>query len=322
MKRIAFFAHYDPDGLIADYVVRYLDGLYELGIEEVYFCSDSEIELKEQIKLPERTKFVKGSRHGEYDFGSWKRCLLAFEHEQGTRDLHEFDELVLCNDSCYGPLFSLRAMFETMRNKDCDFWGVTQVEFSEKYYPSFFLVMRSSVLAAPFFIRFLKSIEPFTEKRLYCQKYEEGLYRLLKKKGYRGACYLAQHNHLCHSSAQALTPAIFEQGLPFIRVMVARINPRGIAHLGEKIKEACETYEYPVALIQTHLERTTPNYESCWHYRTPDIDRVLLGIIHVRQKFNAQKKQVHLKIKVLGVSIFYCVFPMRYEPPKKAFNRR
>lgn len=316
-RRVAFFAHYDPDGVIADYVVHYVACLFAAGVDEVYFASDSNVSGRELAKLPAGTKVVCTSRHGEYDFGSWKRCLIACQQENGIDGLSRFTDLILCNDSCYGPLFSLRPMFNAMDQRECDFWGITQVESSGGYYPSFFLVMRRRILDDPDFIGFLKRVGSFTDKRLYCEQYEMGICRLLEGKGYKGDCYLTQYNHLCHSAAQAMDPATFEAGLPFIRVMTARINPGGIARLGEKIKAVCDRYEYSIGLIQTHLERTAPGYEKYWGYCFPDIEKTLLGIIRIRQKPNPRKNMVRLKIRLLGVPVFYCVYPMLYVKTRK-----
>lgn len=75
MKRTAVFAHYDKNNLIQDYVVYYLSELKKYA-EKIIFVSDSDV-------LPEELKKIEGiveqsiiGRHGEYDFGSYKRGFL------------------------------------------------------------------------------------------------------------------------------------------------------------------------------------------------------------------------------------------------------
>lgn len=75
MKRTAVFAHYDKNNLIQDYVVYYLSELKKCA-EKIIFVSDSDV-------LPEELKKIEGiveqsiiGRHGEYDFGSYKRGFL------------------------------------------------------------------------------------------------------------------------------------------------------------------------------------------------------------------------------------------------------
>jgi len=99
MNRIAFFAHYDPDGKIDDYVLHYLSGLFRSEVKELYFASDCSLDEEELAKLPNAVEVVYATRHGEYDFGSWKRCFDSVNLSARS----DVDELILCNDSCYGP---------------------------------------------------------------------------------------------------------------------------------------------------------------------------------------------------------------------------
>lgn len=57
-------------------------------------------------------------RHGEYDFGSYKRGE-AWARQAGWLD--EVDDLILCNDSCFGPVGSFAPMFERMEARHLDF---------------------------------------------------------------------------------------------------------------------------------------------------------------------------------------------------------
>lgn len=313
-RRIAFFAHFDPDGIVDEYVIRYLASLLDAGLEAVYFATDSDLCRGELEKLPRKVVAVNGTRHGEYDFGSWKRCLARFISSEGRGGIGGVDELVLCNDSCYGPLFPLNSMFCTMASRPCDYWGVARVEYDGGYYPSFFFVVRNPVMQDAAFLGFLQSVGPFSGKREYCLRYEVGLNRLLERLGYRGACYLERYAHLCHSSFLALCPEVVREGMPFIRCMTARVNPGGIAHLGSRIKEICGHCGYPDELIVSHLRRVAPGFERCWRYRYGDVDRKILGIIRVRRKPKPEKDRVRLKVWIFGIPVFYGIFQMKYDP--------
>src|SRR5690606_532310 len=71
VRRICLFAGYDADGVVDDYVVRYVRELSRHA--DVYYLADCWMEPEELEKL---WPFVKGAwaeRHGTYDFGSWSR---------------------------------------------------------------------------------------------------------------------------------------------------------------------------------------------------------------------------------------------------------
>jgi lipopolysaccharide biosynthesis protein len=309
-KRTAFFAHYDPDGIIADYVVHYIACLYEAGVEVVYFASDSNVSNHEIQKLPAGTRVVGSSRHGEYDFGSWKRCFLAHAQDHGPDGLSKIDELLLCNDSCYGPIQPLIQMFHDMEKRDCDFWGVTQVKHCGGYCPTYFIVVRRRILSDLEFQRFFESVGAFANKAEYCEKYEVGLNRFLTQNKYVRACYLDRYPNLDHTVPQVLTPLIFSEGMPFIRVMLARENPGGIAHLATQLEFICDQYKYPLRFIRDHLQRVAPDFEKGWHCRIQDVDTKVFRIIRIRMKATENRKRVRLRVRIFGIPIIYVVFPM------------
>ena len=321
MRRLAFFAHYDRDGIVDAYVVHYLSVLLESGIDHVYFASDCNLEGSELEKLPARTRVVHTSPHGEYDFGSWKRCFADCESEFGPDCLSQFEELVLCNDSCYGPLSSLNDMFDAMAQRSCDYWGVTHVEYSEGYYPTFFLVLRKHVLADSGFSAFMKTVGTFDNKQDYCDRYEVGLNRLLETKGFIGTCYLEKYPHLCHSSVKSMDDNVFDAGMPFVRVLTARSNPGGIAYFGKRIVEVCERYGYPVELIEHHLHRIAPEFRKYWCYKYGDVDRRVLSIIRIRRKPKPETDKLRWKVWIFGIPVFYGAFPMKYDFDVRATNK-
>lgn len=214
----------------------------------------------------------------------------------------------------------LNTMFDAMAARSCDYWGITHVEYSGGYYPSYFLVLRNSVLVEPEFIAFIKAVGPFDNKKDYCERYEVGLNRLLERKGFIGCCYLDKFPHLFHSSVRSMDKAVFDGGMPFIRVMTARSNPGGIPRLGERIAAICGRYGYDLELILSHLKRTSPGFEKYWLYKYGDFERRWLGVVHVRQKPNPQKDLVRLKIKLFGLTVWYCTYPMKYVAPDEGIS--
>ena len=85
------------------------------------FLSDCDVDNKELEKIQKYCRFIKANKHGEYDFGSYKRgYILAKENNI----LEQADELIFANDSCYGPLYDLGKVFEKMETQDIDFWGM------------------------------------------------------------------------------------------------------------------------------------------------------------------------------------------------------
>lgn len=297
-------------------MVHYASCLFEAGVESVYFASDSNVSNNEIEKLPVGTKVVCTSRHGEYDFGSWKRCFFAYVRNHGLDGFAQVDELILCNDSCYGPIQPLTRMFYDMEKRVCDFWGVTQVEHSGGYCPTYFFVIRRRILEDLEFQRFFENVSEFVDKKEFCEKYEVGLNRFLVQKKYVRACYLDGYSDLDHAMSQALTPVIFSEGMPFIRVMLARDNPGGIANLANKLNFICDRYEYPMRFICDHLQRVAPDFETGWYCRIQDVDTTVFRVIRIRMKATENKQRMRLRVRIFGIPVIYIVFPLLHAKRK------
>ena len=120
IKRLAIFASYSNDGIIHDYVVYYLKELSKV-CDGIIFVADNPIIKSEIGKIKDYVIYAQFKRHNEYDFGSYKKGFI-YAKKQGL--LKSSDELLLCNDSCFGPIYPLDEVFNRMSKQDCDFWGM------------------------------------------------------------------------------------------------------------------------------------------------------------------------------------------------------
>lgn len=186
MKRLAIFAHYDKQSIIDEYVIFYLESLKK-SIDKIIFVSDCFLSATELKKINHLVFQTVCEKHGEYDFGSYKRGL-ALLIKQFPNELSEADELVFANDSCY-CLRDLENIFLDTESKDCDAWSlgddyenphVNSFYKIKKYYlQSYFIVFRKSVFLESFFQNFLNGVKKLEYKHQIIFEYEEGLGRLL-----------------------------------------------------------------------------------------------------------------------------------------------
>lgn len=181
-KRIAVFAHYDKDNVIDDYVVCYLNAL-KLVAERIIFVSDSDLKESEAEKIKHIVSDCVVGRHGEYDFGSYKRGLEVF-YDKYSFDI---DEVVLCNDSCYGGLYPFNETFEKMKTSSADFWGMSCACLDKPnitHLQSFFMVFKEHVFSKEYFRDFFSSVQKQESKVDVVSQYEIGLSQMLIKQGH------------------------------------------------------------------------------------------------------------------------------------------
>ena len=145
LRRLCLFAGFDKRGEIADYVIYYLKALSQIA--DVYYWGDFKTSSSEKAKIKPYCKEVYCVKHGKYDFGSWQELIEKI----GREKIETYDELVLANDSCYGPLFELKDLFSNMDGRECDFWGLSSAYRSHIHLQSYFLVLKQSVIRSDVF---------------------------------------------------------------------------------------------------------------------------------------------------------------------------
>ncbi|MBQ8785057.1 MAG: glycosyltransferase [Alphaproteobacteria bacterium] len=239
-KRLAVFASFNKDGLILDYVVYYLKELKKV-VDGIIFVTDNPILPTELEKIKDFIVYAECQRHEEYDFGSYKRGFF-WAKKNGL--LKDCEELVFCNDSCYGPVYPFSEMFEEMSTRSCDFWGMTQnIEIAE-HIQSYFLVFQKNVFNSRHFIKFIKNIKPQSSVQKVIKKYEIGLSQHLLKHGFIADSYVEynptnDYPYIYHKNLTIFPIFLLEKKAPLIKVKAINkygCNIDGINNLIEYIK--------------------------------------------------------------------------------------
>jgi len=119
MKRIATYCFYDPKGEVARHKVYYLSQLIKFVDRLVIVCN-GELTAEGRDILEQFTEDVIVRENEGFDFWAHKTALEYI----GWDSLVKYDNYLLCNDTCYGPIFPFDEMFDGMDKRDCDFWGV------------------------------------------------------------------------------------------------------------------------------------------------------------------------------------------------------
>lgn len=184
-SRLVIFSHYDVDDQVDAYVLHYLRELRSLPCD-IVFVSTSTLSEIEKAKLDGLCIRVICRENNGYDFVSYRVGLL-----QSGVDLRSYDEVIICNDSVYGPLSPLSALFEAMGRKECDFWGIAESNSIERHLQSFFIVFKSPVIVSGKLESFFQSVECVESKLEVILRYEIGLSRSLIEQGFRYASYSA-----------------------------------------------------------------------------------------------------------------------------------
>ncbi len=213
MKTICLFAGYDKNGIIDDYVIYYIKKLAEFS--DVYYCGDFIPKKGELEKLKELTKEAFAFRHKKYDYGSWDELIKKISWEK----IEQYDQLILANDSCYGPLFPFEELFNKMEKKECDFWGLSCGKGYHIHIQSFFLVFRKSILKSNCIPLFLSNVKEQPSLKDVCEYYEDQFTYFLRQNGYKYTTYIPYGELKMHPYYETWN-CIKEKRFPLLKVKV------------------------------------------------------------------------------------------------------
>lgn len=176
-KRLVIFAHFDRDNIIDDYVIHYLGELRQIAerliVVTTSFLNDASIQSTKSIV----DDLIIRENSG-YDFCSWQKGIEL------AGDLSHYDEVVICNDSVYGPFFPLARTFERMERRRCDFWGMTESNEILHHIQSYFVVFKKRIISSREFKEFWEGINAEPSKQRVIEKYEIGMSQFLMKNGF------------------------------------------------------------------------------------------------------------------------------------------
>ena len=205
MKRLFLFAFYDPQGVVGEAALRYLEALRPLG--DIVLATDCDLRPGEAEKLAPFVVSYLAARHGEYDFGSYKRAFRQ-------ADLSGYDVVYLVNDSVVGPLHPLEPYLLRMEALGVDAFGlVLNPSRRGRHLQSWFIGLKPAVFQAPWFGEFLGGVVAVDRKEDVCILYENGLARLLEAHSIPYAGLWELRGKAIYNAVGRLS----RQGFPFLK---------------------------------------------------------------------------------------------------------
>lgn len=211
MSRACVFAHFDKDDKVDEYVYYYLNELVSI-VNKLIFVTVSAISEEDSEKLKDLGIEVIQRENIGYDFYSYKIGIERL-------DLNQYDEVIICNDSVFGPLYSLKSIFDQMEKKQCDFWGITDSIQLAYHIQSYFLVFNKSIIVSTIFSQFWDEIAILDDKSEIIRRYEVGLSQLLVSHGYKAEVF----SHLVinsHYSSKRLLKRLLKKPYKIFKFLV------------------------------------------------------------------------------------------------------
>lgn len=193
---IIIFCIFDRDGIVDDYVLHLANCLRPYAGNFILVVK-GDVQADQSSGLEELADSVIQLDNKGYDFGAYKQVILEYI---GWDCLEQYDELLLVNDSCYGPLFPFSELFEEMDARKNDFWGITLQPpiyngyYSKKILPthiqSYFLAIEERMLHSEAFRTFWETAEPSDDYMQTVWNFELRFTEYFSKHGFTYSSYV------------------------------------------------------------------------------------------------------------------------------------
>ena len=210
-KRLFLFAGYDKEGIIDDALIYYVKSLSKYG--DIILCMDCNCTKSETDKIKQFTIHTITKKHGEYDFGSYKR---AFQYATNNDLLKKYDYLYLVNDSVFGPMFNMDNTIKNIEKTPTDAAGIVISKHkTHKFMESWFIRLNKKVFLSLWFHEFITNVQSEQYKYIITVKYEHGLTNLIKKHDCSWDGIYKVRGRFTYNRPRTL----FKYGCPFIKKM-------------------------------------------------------------------------------------------------------
>ncbi len=264
-RAVCLFAQYDPTGRIAPHVLRYVAHLAECGFAVHIACSGlTRLVPADEAALRQAGAVPHLRPNGGLDFGAWHDLMQAGCAEGA-------DEVLLANDSVFGPFADLGPRFAAMRARGFDVWGMVASEQGVWHLQSWFVCLTGAALTRPAVRRVFEQPFAAMSKPEIVLHGEFGLSAAFRAEGLAcGAVFedgrgdrlrrLARSNpmHLHWASM------IEREGVPFLKAELLRDNPMRIFWADRWPDVIRRASDYPIELISRHLGAPTPGRPPPW----------------------------------------------------------
>ncbi len=218
--KIVLFMHYDSRGQVRPMLLDYLKEFIANGRAVVFITNAGRLNEQAAARLQEICAAVIIRRNQGYDFGAWRDALA---HLRLPRE--DTEEIILANDSIFGPLAPLQGLLQKLTYENTDIWGLTESWQTRYHLQSFFLAFGPVALRSQAFDKFWRKVRPVPSKTYIVKAYEVGITQAMLKAGLRCAAVwsyqslIAQCQQALVEDIMALAAAKLERMDP---VLVAR----------------------------------------------------------------------------------------------------
>ncbi len=188
MRRLLIYLTYDKQNVIDDYIGYFLNSMRALTDTIAVVCNMSGIK-HGLYNLSNYADHIFYRENIGLDAGGFKDALCHF---LGWDTVRLYDEVILANDSFYGPFDSMDKIFSEMESRSVDFWGLMKrgpgkygsTGSDPEHILSFFYVFQAPLIHSEEFQSYWEDMPYYRDYMTVVKEYERQLTRHFASYGY------------------------------------------------------------------------------------------------------------------------------------------
>ena len=299
MKRLLIYFFWDKDGIVDDYVPYFLSEVKPF-CEDVCVVVNGDLNAEGYKKLTDCSDKLLLRENIGFDSWAYKHALEYY----GFEKIKEYDELIMCNFTFFGPIFPLSEMFDKMTATKCDFWGIHRHPAMEAYMgqtkitehiQSHFIVIRQSILKDDSFKEYWDTLKEVNSYEDAVAFHELRFTSFFEEKGFKSACYIDKQKYFnilaANASVFLAAKQIIEDRCPILKRKVFTFKHGHIEHLqfdGTTIKDLFsyirKNSNYPLDLIKQNVKRCFIEDTRLWNVKLSEILFYILSKLTLSSK--------------------------------------
>ena len=179
----AVYVHFNGTGAVHDYVLNQLNELMVCGFRITFVSSSPQLPPEALADLTPLCRQMIVRKNIGYDFGSYSDGIKSVGKREGLK------QLILMNDSVYGPLWPLQHLLGSFDEQRCDFWGVTDSWQHAYHLQSYFICLYPKAFLHPAFTKFWRKFLYVPDKTYVIRKGEIRLTQVLVRAKLRAEAF-------------------------------------------------------------------------------------------------------------------------------------
>lgn len=188
IKRIGLFAFYDKNGTADGLDLQYITAVDEL-LDYLIVIVNGSVSDNTMRNFEKIADNIVTRENVGFDAGAFRNLIT---NKSFYDECCKYDELILFNNTMFGPISPLTDIFEKMERSDNDFWGLKSNNSNEyiTHIQSYFYVFKKNVFSSMPFKQFWENLNmDFTREEYLIAEYEIEFTRYLADHGFKWSVY-------------------------------------------------------------------------------------------------------------------------------------